>query len=59
MLGVLSIALLLQCSLAVAEHHNSVNGILERIEDYADTLGKNKNFVWRALYLIEPYLDGH
>ena len=57
MLGVLWIALLLQCSLA--EHHNSVNGILERIEDYADTLGKNKNLVGRALYLIEPYLDGH
>ena len=57
MLGVLWIALLLQCTLA--EHHNSVNGILERIEDYADTLGKNNYLVWRALYLIEPYLDGH
>ena len=36
--GALCLALILQC--AQAEDHNSVEEILNRIEDYADTLGR-------------------
>ncbi|XP_063685654.1 uncharacterized protein LOC134819575 [Bolinopsis microptera] len=55
MLGVLWIALLLQCSLT--EHHNSVESIIDRIGDYAETLGLDTDrdeFFWDGDYWMEP-----